>query len=364
MPEEEQPWFIMIGGERQGPLSADDIRYLLGRKRIDGGTLVWCEGMETWGRLREIEAFRPKPRPQETADETSEAEPAPQPEPSTEQPPEDGSSRLTGPFAQRIAAILAVLGFIAGGLYIFLSEPPRARRATPANQRAQTQTDRIARLRAGDPSAERALLREGSKAVPGLIQALSDKGTRIGLPPEKVKGLLIEIGPSAAVIIGDALEGLEGIDLSRASKIILIEVLGEFGGLQSVPSLIIALGDPDPVIQEEAKDAISRIDPALGPALARHLTQPSRNLSKQQKKNLAEALGQQGSSQAIPLLHQAAQREPNPEVKHALAEAIQQINANPATPRLRPLPGLQRRNRQPHQPHHRKRHQPNLSGHR
>ena len=124
---------------------------------------------------------------------------------------------------------------------------------------------------------------------------------------------------------------LVDIDLSKAARIILIEVLEEFGGLQSVPSLIIALGDPDPAVQQEAKDAIALIDPALGPALARYLTQPARPLSKQQRKNLAESLGQQGSAQALPQLQQAAQNELNPEVKQALAKAIETINAQPKT---------------------------------
>jgi tetratricopeptide (TPR) repeat protein len=327
VPEEQPPWFIVIGQDRQGPMSADDVKYLLGRKRIDGGTLIWQEGMETWSRLREIEAFHPKPKAEEEAEPEAETEPQSAPEPPPEQVEEASPSRLTGPLAQRIAAILAILGFIGGGLYIFESAPPRARRPSQSAQRVQTKSDRMARVRAGDPSATRDLLREGPKAVPGLIQALQEKGTGIGLPPGKIKGLLIAIGPSGASFIADALEGLEGIDLSRVTKIILIEVLGEFGGLQSVPSLIIALGDPDPAIQQEAKEAIARVDPAFGPALARYLDQPARPLSKQQRKNLAEALGQQASHEALPQLRQAAQNEFNPEVRQALAKAVEAIQA-------------------------------------
>ena len=331
MPEEELPWFIMIGQDRQGPMTPDDVRYLLNRKRIDGGTLIWQEGMETWARLREIEAFQPKPRVQEEpeAETKTEPQPAPEPEPQEEEP--RPPSFLSDPHVQRIAGILAVLGFIGGGLYIFLSEPARPRRSSPTTRKVQSPADQMARLRSGDPRAERELVRAGPKAVPGLIQALSSKGRHLEIPPGKIKGLLIEIGPSSASFIGDALEGLVDIDLSKAARIILIEVLEEFGGLQSVPSLIIALGDPDPAVQQEAKDAIALIDPALGPALARYLTQPARPLSKQQRKNLAESLGQQGSAQALPQLQQAAQNELNPEVKQALAKAIETINAQPKT---------------------------------
>ena len=35
----------MIGQERQGPMSTDDVRFLLTRKNIDGGTLIWSEGV-------------------------------------------------------------------------------------------------------------------------------------------------------------------------------------------------------------------------------------------------------------------------------------------------------------------------------
>ena len=133
MPEEELPWFIIIGQDRQGPLTPDDVRYLLNRKRIDGGTLIWQEGMETWTRLREIEAFQPKPRVQEEPEaETAEPQPAPEPAPQEEEP--RPPSFLSDPHVQRIAGILAVLGFIGGGLYIFLSEPARPRRSSPTTR--------------------------------------------------------------------------------------------------------------------------------------------------------------------------------------------------------------------------------------
>ncbi|MBK34349.1 MAG: hypothetical protein CME26_02325 [Gemmatimonadetes bacterium] len=331
MPEEEQPWFIMIGQERQGPMSENDVKYLLGRKRIDGGTLIWREGMETWARLREVDTFQPKSRPEPEEEPEAEASPAPQPpsERAPEPAEESGTSRFSGYFVQRIVTILALLGLLGGGLYILFGDPPTSRRKDTAKERARARSDRLAKIRSGEPATQRALLKEGARAVPGLIQALSAKGTGIGdgLPPEKVKGLLIEIGPSAASAIGEALEGLEDLDLTGATKILLVEVLGEFGGPQSIPSLIIALGDSDPAVQEEAKDAIARIDPALGPTLARYLTKPARPLSKQQRKNLADALGKQHSQATLPELQKTLRTELNPEVKQALTKAVENINA-------------------------------------
>jgi len=157
-----------------------------------------------------------------------------------------------------------------------------------------------------------------------LIQALLEKGLPIS--PKSVGAILIEIGPSGASMIGNALEGL---DLSKAIQIILIEVLGEFGGLTSVPALIIALGSADIDVQANAIEAISELDPAVGPALARHLTSPVENLSKQQKKNLAEALGKHGSPESIPIIQQAQRTEQDAEIISALSKAVEQISQNP-----------------------------------
>ena len=129
-------------------------------------------------------------------------------------------------------------------------------------------------------------------------------------------------------MIGDA---LEGIGLSKVAQIILVEVLGQFGGLSSVPSLIVALGNPDVDVQQHAIEAISKLDPAIGPALARHLTSPIQELSKLQKKNLANALGQHGSPKSVPIIQQAQRSERAAEVISALAKAVEQISRNPRT---------------------------------
>jgi hypothetical protein len=58
----EEQWYLLIGQERQGPISVHDVRYLVSRKTIDGGTLVWREGLDSLVRLREVEEFHPRKR--------------------------------------------------------------------------------------------------------------------------------------------------------------------------------------------------------------------------------------------------------------------------------------------------------------
>ncbi|MEE2754146.1 MAG: HEAT repeat domain-containing protein [Candidatus Latescibacterota bacterium] len=69
--------------------------------------------------------------------------------------------------------------------------------------------------------------------------------------------------------------------------------------------MIIALGSPDIEVQADAIQAISELNPAVGPALAGHLTSPIEELSKQQKESLADALGKHGSPDTIPIMQQA-----------------------------------------------------------
>ena len=52
-------WYLMVEKVREGPLSKQDIQYLLSQKQIDGTTLAWHKGLSTWDRLRDIEDFRP-----------------------------------------------------------------------------------------------------------------------------------------------------------------------------------------------------------------------------------------------------------------------------------------------------------------
>ena len=59
MADEPDQWYLMVEKVREGPLSKQDIQYLLSQKQIDGTTLAWHKGMSTWDRLRDIEDFRP-----------------------------------------------------------------------------------------------------------------------------------------------------------------------------------------------------------------------------------------------------------------------------------------------------------------
>jgi HEAT repeat protein len=328
----ENQWYILIGQERQGPMSVQDVRYLVTRRNIDGGTLVWQEGMESWVRLREVEAFQPKKKDEE---ESAEAE-KPEAAKSDKAPPPVAQSATVQRLLKLIPMALA-FALVGGALYVFLSDEPSdspiAEKArTPAKRAARTPEDLVKQLKRGDTSARDRLVQGGSRSVPALIQALLEKGSP--LHPTEVRAILIEIGPSSASVIGDA---LEGIGLSKVAQIILVEVLGQFGGLSSVPSLIVALGNPDVDVQQHAIEAISKLDPAVGPALARHLTSPIQELSKVQKKNLADALGQHGSPESIPIIQQAQRSERDAEVISALAKAVEQISRNPRTDAPTPI---------------------------
>ncbi|HAA74861.1 TPA: hypothetical protein DCE37_07070 [Candidatus Latescibacteria bacterium] len=319
----ENQWFILIGQERQGPMSAHDVRYLLTRRSIDGGTLVWREGMDSWVRLRDIEEFHPRKK------EVDEPE---QSEPEAESKPDPGPTSKRALTLQRLLPAVLTLALVGGAAFVFLTgvdekDPIQQKQTQQRRQpRRQTPQDLINALKRGERDAKTQLIRAGSRSVPALIEALIEKGSP--LSPRKVKAILIEIGPSSSSAFGDALEGL---DLSKAAQIILVEVLGEFGGLTSVPALIIALGNPNPEVQERAIEAISQLNPDFGPALARRYTSPVDELSKRQKMNLAKALGEHRSPKSIPAMQKAQRSERDAEVIEALAKAVEQISRNPRT---------------------------------
>src|SRR4051812_2413847 len=41
-------WFVMIGGQQQGPMSRAEVGLSVGTGAVDGETFVWKEGMEGW----------------------------------------------------------------------------------------------------------------------------------------------------------------------------------------------------------------------------------------------------------------------------------------------------------------------------
>ena len=51
----DEQWFYAQGGQRKGPVSADELRELLATLTIDGETPVWSKGMVDWQPLRNTE---------------------------------------------------------------------------------------------------------------------------------------------------------------------------------------------------------------------------------------------------------------------------------------------------------------------
>jgi hypothetical protein len=45
-------WFFTAGGQRKGPVTADELRALLTSKSIDGDTPIWRKGLADWQPLR------------------------------------------------------------------------------------------------------------------------------------------------------------------------------------------------------------------------------------------------------------------------------------------------------------------------
>jgi hypothetical protein len=50
---QENEWYYVANGARQGPTTARAIRDLLNRKEIEADTQVWRKGMPAWKTLRE-----------------------------------------------------------------------------------------------------------------------------------------------------------------------------------------------------------------------------------------------------------------------------------------------------------------------
>jgi hypothetical protein len=52
---DDEQWFYTQGGQRRGPVTADELRELLTTLTIDGETPVWRKGMSDWQPLRNTE---------------------------------------------------------------------------------------------------------------------------------------------------------------------------------------------------------------------------------------------------------------------------------------------------------------------
>jgi hypothetical protein len=56
-------WYYAVNGQRQGPVSFDQLRQLTANGQISSGDLVWCEGMADWQPAGSIPALAPAPPP-------------------------------------------------------------------------------------------------------------------------------------------------------------------------------------------------------------------------------------------------------------------------------------------------------------
>ena len=56
-------WFYALRNQQQGPVSESDLKMLLKDRTIDGGTLVWKEGMAQWTPLAQTELAKLLPKP-------------------------------------------------------------------------------------------------------------------------------------------------------------------------------------------------------------------------------------------------------------------------------------------------------------
>lgn len=47
-------WFYTVGGQRQGPVSEEELRGYVAQGRVGGGEFVWTEGMANWQRADSV----------------------------------------------------------------------------------------------------------------------------------------------------------------------------------------------------------------------------------------------------------------------------------------------------------------------
>ena len=272
MADEPDQWYLMVEKVREGPLSKQDIQYLLSQKQIDGTTLAWHKGLSTWDRLRDIEDFRPVRSP----------------EPPAEKPPPAGPTTPSEPVSQgfaflglwpKLVAVLVSLGLTTGGVYwTMLRVPSQPEPALVANTEV---TDLLTRLEADDPAADQALADLGSQSVRPLVELLQD---RSDLSNSSIKRILVAIGPSG---ISNLNSFLDPESTGIPVRIYIIQVLGEIGGLQVLPSLIQVLGDPSQVVQSEVLQALTNLGPQATPNLINQLQSSPRKTSALARKNLA-----------------------------------------------------------------------------
>lgn len=50
----DEPWYFVHKGQQEGPVGANGLVVLAREGAVSLDTLVWREGMEQWGRLRDV----------------------------------------------------------------------------------------------------------------------------------------------------------------------------------------------------------------------------------------------------------------------------------------------------------------------
>ena len=271
MADESEKWFMIIAGERDGPFTTQDIQDLIDRKQVSVNTMIWHKDMRDWMPLREVETFRLKPPPE--------------PEPEEPPKPDEGERKSRRrPFFFKLGALLAGLGLAAGGVYWGFYQPSEEDlQPQPVQARVQ---NLVHQLTTGEtPQAEQAHIEMGSQAVSPLLKALpADPFSPIG---ERIRHVLVAIGPPAVTPLSAYFQRQ-----MPAGRVLIIQVLGDIGGLRVVPALIQMLNDPNLAVQNQAVEALGKLDANTVPVLINHLTSPIHNPTPQTRKNLARALAQ------------------------------------------------------------------------
>ena len=52
-------WFVLVDGERDGPLGLDEVRDRVIEGTLTAATWVWADGMPEWRRARRVPALVP-----------------------------------------------------------------------------------------------------------------------------------------------------------------------------------------------------------------------------------------------------------------------------------------------------------------
>ena len=80
-------WYYAVGQDRQGPVSRENLAALIGSGTITSATYVWCDGMEDWsvlGDVDELQGLLSQGAAASTPDESSANEGGADPAPASE----------------------------------------------------------------------------------------------------------------------------------------------------------------------------------------------------------------------------------------------------------------------------------------